>query len=71
MLRDKPSTKAMSSYHILQVILLHEAPDYIGAHRIKLSHFYFILIVSSGLGMCDRLNFLLCAVIQRKFNLSY
>jgi len=36
-----------------QIVLLHEVPDYIGAHGIN---FYFILFVSSGLGMCDRLN---------------
>ena len=38
-----------------------EAPDCVGAHRIKRTHnFYFILFVSSGLDMCDRLNSLIC-----------
>jgi len=40
-----------------QIVLLHEAPDYIGTHRIKNAHnYYCIIFVSSGLGMCDRLN---------------
>ena len=36
------------------------------AHTKSILHttFYFILFVSSGLGMCDRLNSLVCAVIQ-------
>jgi len=44
-----------------QILLLRGAPDYIDAHRIKHAHnLYFILFVSSGLGMCDRLNSLVC-----------
>jgi len=35
------------------------------AHLIKHAHnLYFIPFVSSGLGMCDRLNYLVCAVIR-------
>jgi len=47
-------------------LLLCEAPDYIGTLRIKHGHnFHFIfLFVSSRLGMCDRLNPLVCTVIR-------
>jgi len=39
-----------------QIILLCGAPDYIAAHQIKHTHnLYFILFMSSVLGMCDRL----------------
>jgi len=44
-----------------QILLLRGATDYTGAHRIKHAHnLYFILFVSSGLGMCDILNSLVC-----------
>jgi len=40
-----------------QNLLFRGAPDYIGAHQIKHAHnLYFILFVSSRLGMCDRLK---------------
>jgi len=45
-----------SSYHILQIVLPHEASDCIVTHQIKHTHNYFILFVSSGLGMYDILN---------------
>jgi len=50
-----------SSLHITQIVLLCGAPDSIGAHRIKRAHnFYFILFVSGGICMFDRLNSLVC-----------
>ena len=68
MLRNKPATIAISSVygsqcskHIPQIVLLREAPDFIGARRFKHAHnFYFVLFVSSGLGVCDSLNSLVC-----------
>jgi len=47
--------------HTELYVLFHKAPDYIGAHQIKHAHsFQFILFVSNGLGMCGRLNYLVC-----------
>jgi len=44
-----------------QIVLLCWAPDYIAAHPIKHAHnVYFILFVSGGIGMFDRLNSLVC-----------
>ena len=61
-LHNKP-TKLQ--YGIQQAILLCKSADYIGVHQIKHQHnFYFILFVSSGLSMCDRLNSLVSMVIQ-------
>jgi len=38
-------------------VLLREATDYIGAQQMKYAHsFKYILFVSGGLGMCDRLT---------------
>jgi len=46
------------------LLLLRKAPDFICSHRIKHVHnFYFILVMSKGLGMCDRSNSLVCTVI--------
>jgi len=46
------------------MVLFQEAPDYIGAHRIKYArNFYLILFMSSGLGMYDRLTSLVYMVI--------
>jgi len=59
--RNKP-TIAMSSLCVVPRVLLREAPDYIGSHRIKHAYnFYFVLLVSSRLGYwclvdCNRLN---------------
>jgi len=72
MLRIKPTTIAMSnvcgsesSEHKPHIILLCGAPDYIATHLIIYVHiFCFILFVSSGLGICDRLNSLVCTVIR-------
>jgi len=61
-LRIKPTTVAMSSVCGSKLThttdpKLRGASDDTDAHRIKHAHnFYFILFVSSGLGMCDRLN---------------
>jgi len=43
-------------------VLLGEAPDYIGAvaHTEPNTHTVFSLFMSSGLGLCDRLNSLVC-----------
>jgi len=51
----------MSNYHIPQIVEFGETPDYIGARRIKHAYnFYLVLFRSSVLGMCDRLNSLVC-----------
>jgi len=43
------------------VCIQAQAPDYVGAHRINHAYnFYFIIFVSSGLGMYDRLNSPVC-----------
>jgi len=49
-LRNKQTTIGMtnicgslSSYHIPQMALLHEAPDYIGAHWIKHAQNFYLL----------------------------
>ena len=67
MLHNKPTELQGTAYVVLRVastyhiVLLHKAADDIGTHQIKQAHcFYFTLFVSSGLGMCDRLNSLVC-----------
>jgi len=60
-LRNKPTTIAMSNVReYLTLIVLCGSPDYTAAHRIKHAHFYFIIFVSSELGMCGRYSSLVC-----------
>jgi len=43
-----------------QIVLLCRSPDSNGVYGIKHAHFYFVLFVSGGIGMFDRLNSLVC-----------
>ena len=52
-------------------LIAHEAPDYIGAHRIKHAHFYFIIFMPSILGMWDRLNSPIRYLSFASFNAPY
>jgi len=53
--------RVSSTCHDPQIVYLGEAPEYIDARQIKhVYNFDFILFISSGLGMCDRLNSLIC-----------
>ena len=61
-LRNKPTTIAMSNVReYLAQIVLCGSLDYTAAHWIKHAHnFYFIIFVSSELGICGRYNSLVC-----------